>query len=392
VALNLSSEQRQVVQTALGRARRRGASPRVTKALLLALGVESNYRDLPYGDRDSVGALQQRPSAGWGPASESLATDVDQFLDRAIPANRRAQGSAGQLAQAVQRSAFPDRYDARSSEAEAILRRFGGGGVAPSSSGGGSPLAGVAQAPDQSGGQQLAAVLSSLQASQPQQRPSMGVAPPAISAGPVMPQGAQQVVSSGGAREESPGAALAAAITAVKGLGAEAGPGERSAEDGIPAPRDGTPGSSSGGAAAAVSFARSRIGQYRETGGANRGPQLDRLQSLLGFKGAPWCAIFTSVAVTRGGAPKAARTASVAEVRRQAMEGGGGYLRGFQSRARAGDLVLFGNDHIGLVESVDRDGTLHTIEGNTGQGEVARRRRAAGSGDIVRPRYGARGR
>jgi hypothetical protein len=41
---------------------------------------------------------------------------------------------------------------------------------------------------------------------------------------------------------------------------------------------------------------------------------------------------------------------------------------------------------------VDRDGTLHTIEGNTGQGEVARRRRAAGSGDIVRPRYGARGR
>lgn len=391
MALNLSSEQRQVVQTALGRARRRGASPRVTKALLLALGVESNYRDLPYGDRDSVGALQQRPSQGWGPASESLATDVDQFLDRAIPANRRAQGSAGQLAQAVQRSAFPDRYDARSSEAEAILRRFGGASVSHPVSDSGSPLAGVAQAPDQSGGQQLAAVLSSWQASQPQQRPSMGLAPPAISAGPVMPQGAQQVVS-GGAREESPGAALAAAITAVKGLGAEAGPNEQPAEDGIPAPADGTPGSSSGGAAAAVDFARSRIGQYRESAGANRGPQLDQLQSLLGFKGAPWCAIFTSVAVTRGGAPKAARTASVAEVRRQAQEGGGGYLRGFQREARPGDLMLFGNRHIALVERVDRDGTLHTIEGNTGQGEVARRRRAAGSGDIVRPRYGARGR
>ncbi len=145
-------------------------------------------------------------------------------------------------------------------------------------------------------------------------------------------------------------------------------------------------GGGSGGAAAAVGFAQSRIGQYKESAGSNRGPQLDKLQARMGFKGAPWCAIFTSAAVTKGGAPKVARTAAVAEVRRQATQGGGGYQRGFKRRPRPGDLILFKNDHLGLVESV-KGGVITTIEGNTGGGVVARRKRAVGSGDIVRPKY-----
>lgn len=68
---------------------------------------------------------------------------------------------------------------------------------------------------DQSGGQQLAALL--LAKPEPQQpRPSMGLATPAFAAAPVMPVGAQQVAS--GTPRESPGASLASALTAIQGL------------------------------------------------------------------------------------------------------------------------------------------------------------------------------
>ncbi len=145
--------------------------------------------------------------------------------------------------------------------------------------------------------------------------------------------------------------------------------------------------SQSAGGGAAVAFGQSRLGQYAEDAGSNRGGQLDSLQSKFGMRGQPWCAMFTSVAVTRGGAPKVARTASVGEVRAQVTRGGAGYEKGFKGAARPGDLWLRGNAHIGLVERVDSDGTIHTIEGNTGGGKVERRTHRPGEGDIARPLY-----
>lgn len=122
-------EQRQNIQTIKRIARQRGASARVTKALLEAASVESNFRNLNYGDRDSKGILQQRPSQGWG-APGSVEQDVNDFLDRALKVNRGFRGSAGQLAQAVQRSAFPGRYDQRSREVSRLLGSTKGGGSA----------------------------------------------------------------------------------------------------------------------------------------------------------------------------------------------------------------------------------------------------------------------
>lgn len=131
--MGLSAEQRRNLQVALRTAQRLGASPRERKALVEAMGVESNYTHMRGGDRDSTGILQQRPSMGWGPVGESVATDVAQFLRAAKKVPKG--GSAGQLAQAVQRSAFPERYDQRSGEADALLRRYGSGGsVAPRAS------------------------------------------------------------------------------------------------------------------------------------------------------------------------------------------------------------------------------------------------------------------
>lgn len=131
-------QQRQVIATANRLSA--GAPQKARRALLEALLVETGARPLTYGDRDSVGVLQQRPSQGWGPASETPAQDIRQFLQRAVPLAGRFQ-TAGQLAQAVQRSAFPDRYDQRKAEA---VRLLASGTPASASSGTGVlPPAGV---------------------------------------------------------------------------------------------------------------------------------------------------------------------------------------------------------------------------------------------------------
>lgn len=120
-------EQRDVIRRALQVADKKGASARVRKALVEAMSVESNFRDLDYGDRDSKGVLQQRNNGAWGAAREDVETDVGQFLDKAMAKNRSWKGSAGTLAQEIQQSAFGERYDQHSKEAEAILAKHGGG-------------------------------------------------------------------------------------------------------------------------------------------------------------------------------------------------------------------------------------------------------------------------
>jgi hypothetical protein len=111
----------QVVRAFRKAIRVRHASPREAKALFEAGITESNLRNLNYGDRDSKGPLQQRASTGWRHATQPYLAALD-FLNQAQPLNRKGfRGSAGQLAQAVQRSAFPGRYDQHGSEAARFL-------------------------------------------------------------------------------------------------------------------------------------------------------------------------------------------------------------------------------------------------------------------------------
>ncbi|MBO1418026.1 LGFP repeat-containing protein [Streptomyces sp. FH025] len=83
--------------------------------------VESHMNNLACGDRDSLGVFQQRPSQGWGTPEQIMNVDyaAGKFFEVALQMEPDNQGgTAGQLAQAVQRSAFPDRYD----QAEGIAR------------------------------------------------------------------------------------------------------------------------------------------------------------------------------------------------------------------------------------------------------------------------------
>ena len=99
----------------------------VTVAMATAL-QESGLHNLNYGDRDSVGLFQQRPSQGWGSATQ-IADPV--FASRAFFHRLGAQPNwttldVNDAAQRVQRSAVPDAYGQWEGEARAIALALSG--------------------------------------------------------------------------------------------------------------------------------------------------------------------------------------------------------------------------------------------------------------------------
>jgi hypothetical protein len=104
-------------------ARRLGASDKVLLAAYEAAIVESGVHSLPYGDLDSIGMFQQRDS--WGTFAQRMdpVWASEQFISRAIRQSEPWM-SAGQLAQDVQVSAFPDRYDLRRGQALSLIATY----------------------------------------------------------------------------------------------------------------------------------------------------------------------------------------------------------------------------------------------------------------------------
>jgi hypothetical protein len=126
-----------VVKTAYATAVGMGASGKVLLALFEAAIVESGFRNLNYGDRDSKGFLQQRASMGWANPTD-VATATRSFVSKAKAIEGR-YATAGQLAQAVQRSAFPLRYDAVRAQASTLLSQVSSGTWKPDAAGSGTP-------------------------------------------------------------------------------------------------------------------------------------------------------------------------------------------------------------------------------------------------------------
>jgi hypothetical protein len=83
----------------------------VTIAIATAM-QESSLRNIDYGDRDSLGLFQQRPSMGWG-TEEQIMDPVyasGQFYDHLVLVPGYLELPLTVAAQEVQRSAFPDEY------------------------------------------------------------------------------------------------------------------------------------------------------------------------------------------------------------------------------------------------------------------------------------------
>jgi hypothetical protein len=79
---------------------------------LMTAMQESNLLNLNYGDRDSVGLFQQRPSSGWGTVAQLTTPSVS--AGKFYAALAKVPGWQGlpltEAAQQVQRSAFPTAY------------------------------------------------------------------------------------------------------------------------------------------------------------------------------------------------------------------------------------------------------------------------------------------
>ena len=71
-AATLNDEQRQNAATIIRVAQQKGAPPRAWLVALATAKQESDLINVNYGDRDSLGLFQQRPSQGWGTPAQVL--------------------------------------------------------------------------------------------------------------------------------------------------------------------------------------------------------------------------------------------------------------------------------------------------------------------------------
>src|SRR4051812_9037766 len=96
------------------------------RAIVIALAValqESKLENLPTGDRDSVGLFQQRPSQGWGTATELQDPRVaaNKFYTALLKVKGWQNMRVTEAAQRVQRSAYPEAYQQWADEAEMVV-------------------------------------------------------------------------------------------------------------------------------------------------------------------------------------------------------------------------------------------------------------------------------
>jgi hypothetical protein len=93
-------------------ARDRGLPERAVVIALATAQQESQLIDLSYSDRDSLGLFQQRPSQGWGTPAElqDPAYAAGKFFDALVQVPDWQSGRLTDVAQAVQRSAYPELY------------------------------------------------------------------------------------------------------------------------------------------------------------------------------------------------------------------------------------------------------------------------------------------
>lgn len=98
--------------TIVGIAQKRGLPARAGTIAIATAIQESKLRNLTYGDRDSLGLFQQRPSQGWGTEEQILdpVYATNKFYDALVKVDGYERMRITEIAQEVQRSAYPEAY------------------------------------------------------------------------------------------------------------------------------------------------------------------------------------------------------------------------------------------------------------------------------------------
>ncbi|MBK9698459.1 MAG: hypothetical protein IPO80_14150 [Propionibacteriaceae bacterium] len=91
---------------------KRGLPARAASIALTTAYQESGIRNLDYGHSDSLGLFQQRPSKGWGTAAQIMDPwySATAFYKELVKVKNWQTGDINDIAQAVQRSAYPEAY------------------------------------------------------------------------------------------------------------------------------------------------------------------------------------------------------------------------------------------------------------------------------------------
>jgi hypothetical protein len=171
----------------------------------------------------------------------------------------------------------------------------------------------------------------------------------------------------------APGRNTASFQGMLQGAGLAAGGAAASAALALP------PGA--GGRGALLAAVQAEVGQAEAPPGSNDSPRIaEYRQATAGAPGpGPWCAYFVSWAAKQAGMPLGdggEGFGAVDSVQAWA-ERTGRFVPTGTGAPRPGDLIVW-DQHIGVVESVAGDGTIHTVEGNSSN-QVSRRTHGATS-------------
>jgi hypothetical protein len=121
-SLTVTTEQVTNARTIAAVAAERGLPERAVVIALATAQQESRLRNLDYGDRDSLGLFQQRPSQGWGTPAQVQDPEyaAGKFYDGLVKVPNWETGRLTDVSQSVQLSGFPEAYQQHEPMAQAL--------------------------------------------------------------------------------------------------------------------------------------------------------------------------------------------------------------------------------------------------------------------------------
>lgn len=125
--LTLNAARTRIVKRIIAIGKAKKLPPRAWQIAIQAGSAESGLTNLTYGDRDSLGIFQMRPSMGWGTAEQlhDIEYQITKFYSVLSGIAGWDSMRPGDAAQAVEQSGFPDRYNLFEGFASGIVKKNG---------------------------------------------------------------------------------------------------------------------------------------------------------------------------------------------------------------------------------------------------------------------------
>lgn len=127
-AVAVDLDQAHYASVIVGLTVRRDLPPRAGSIAMATVYQETGIRNLDYGDLDSIGLFQQRPSQGWGTKIQLLDPyySTGKFYDKLVKIKGWQNDDITTIAQRIQISAHPDAYRAHEQDGRVLASTLAG--------------------------------------------------------------------------------------------------------------------------------------------------------------------------------------------------------------------------------------------------------------------------